>query len=61
MIYYPVPLYEQKAFSTWVKDGFFLPVTDQLCKEVFSLPIHSELQADVQDIIIEAVKEGLLK
>jgi len=61
MIYYPVPLYMQKAFSTWVEEGFFLPNTDHLCKEVFSLPIHSELNPNVQDIIIETVKEGLIK
>lgn len=61
MIYYPVPLYKQKAFSTWVEESFFLPNTDRLCKEVFSLPIHSELNPNVQDIIIEAVKEGLIK
>lgn len=59
MIYYPVPLYEQKAFSKWVPKGFTLPVTDQLCKDVFSLPIHSELKPDVQDIIIAGVLEGI--
>ena len=59
MIYYPVPLYEQKAFQKWVPDGFQLPVTDQLCKDVFSLPIHSELKPDVQDIIISGVLEGI--
>ena len=59
MIYYPVPLYEQKAFESWVPKGFSLPVTQQLCQEVFSLPIHSELHADTQDIIIAGLQKAL--
>jgi len=55
-IYYPVPLYEQLAYSEYVADGFSLPVTDQLCKEVFSLPMHTELTTEIQDTIINAVK-----
>ncbi len=43
MIYYPVPLYKQGAFKEWVTDGFFLPVTEQLCECVISLPMHTEL------------------
>jgi UDP-2-acetamido-2-deoxy-ribo-hexuluronate aminotransferase len=58
MIYYPVPLYEQKAFSDWVLPDFRLPVTDRLCKEVFSLPIHTELTPEIQHIIINAVLQA---
>lgn len=42
MIYYPIPLYEQEAFKPFT-DVTHLPVTDQLCKEVLSLPIHTEM------------------
>ncbi len=55
-IYYPVPLYEQKAFSHLAGAVDFLPVTDMLCKEVISLPIHTEMTNEIQDIIIDAVK-----
>ncbi len=55
-IYYPVPLYEQKAYSSYVEPGFSLPITYQLCKEVFSLPMHTELNHEIQDTIITAVK-----
>ncbi|MCB9987701.1 MAG: DegT/DnrJ/EryC1/StrS family aminotransferase [Saprospiraceae bacterium] len=55
MIYYPVPLYDQKAFQGW-HDGSKLPVTEQLCKTVFSLPIHTEMTDDLLGHITGAVK-----
>ncbi len=53
-IYYPIPLYEQNAFKS-MSDVDFLPVTDMLCKEVLSLPIHTEMKEEVQDYIIEGL------
>jgi len=55
MIYYPVPLYEQNAFKSIKGSIDFLPVTDQLCKEVISLPIHTEMKKEDQDRVIETV------
>jgi dTDP-4-amino-4,6-dideoxygalactose transaminase len=54
IIYYPLPLYEQEAFR---KDASvsFLPVTDNLCKSVLSLPIHTEMSEDQMGYIINAV------
>ena len=45
-VYYPVPLHRQKAYidPTVSEDDF--PVTNQLVKEVISLPMHSELTVD---------------
>lgn len=57
MIYYPLPLYEQEAFKGSAANQVdFLPVTDRLCKEVISLPMHSELNEETQDQIVQAVK-----
>lgn len=57
MIYYPVPLYEQEAYKgTAANDVDFLPTTDLLCKEVISLPMHSELEEDTLAYICERVK-----
>ncbi len=56
MIYYPLPLYKQEAFLQYVKEGFSLPVTEQLCKEVISLPVHTEFDYEVLDIIITEIK-----
>lgn len=55
MIYYPVPLYKQNAFKHWWKGGE-LKVTENLCKEVISLPIHTELDTQTLDYITSCVK-----
>ena len=55
MIYYPIPLYKQEAFSKFVKQGFELTNTEELSKSVISLPIHTELENSNQDYIIEKV------
>jgi UDP-2-acetamido-2-deoxy-ribo-hexuluronate aminotransferase len=57
MIYYPVPLHVQKAYSDLgYKKGDF-PVAEQACEEVLSLPMHTELDADQLHHICESVIE----
>lgn len=56
MIYYPVPLYKQKAFAKYW-DGKELEVTELLSDEVISLPMHTELTEEVLTYICEKVKE----
>ena len=60
MIYYPIPLYEQEAFKSY-HDGTTHPVTEKLCKEVISFPIHTEMEDDVQKFIIQSIKSFYLK
>ncbi len=60
MIYYPLPLYKQEAFMRYVPEGFNLPVTEKLCKEVISLPVHTEFNQEVQDYIISEIKNFFL-
>lgn len=51
MVYYPVPLSQQKAFAfAGHKPGDF-PVTEQLCRTVLSLPIHTEMEPGEIDYI----------
>jgi UDP-2-acetamido-2-deoxy-ribo-hexuluronate aminotransferase len=52
MIYYPVPLHEQKAY---LQEGHY-PVTEALCSSVVSLPMHSELKEATLEQIVAAVK-----
>ncbi|HTL80265.1 MAG TPA: DegT/DnrJ/EryC1/StrS family aminotransferase [Bacteroidia bacterium] len=57
MIYYPLPLHLQKAFlDPKYKSGDF-PVTEKLCSNVLSLPIHTELSEETQQYIVDSVKE----
>ncbi len=56
MIYYPVPLHNQKAYKVeGVKDESF-PITNQLCESVISLPMHTELDEEQLNYITNAVK-----
>lgn len=57
MVYYPYPLHFQKAYqSDRFPKGIF-PVAESLCEEVLSLPIHTEMNTQMQDYIIQAIKE----
>ena len=60
MIYYPVPLHMQKAYSGNYEEGAF-PITEDLCKKVFSLPMHTELEEDQIKLITSSVLEFLNK
>lgn len=42
-IYYPIPLHSQKAYADERYRESEFPVTNQLVKEVLSLPMHTEL------------------
>ncbi|MEO7444119.1 MAG: DegT/DnrJ/EryC1/StrS family aminotransferase [Ferruginibacter sp.] len=61
MIYYPVPAHRQKMFDAFGGSDFDLPVTDWLTERVISLPVHTELEKEQQDFIIEHVITYLTK
>jgi len=59
MIYYPVPLHQQKAYlDPRYKDGDF-PVAEKLSKTVLNLPMHSELTDEQLAHITTAVLEKI--
>ena len=45
-VYYPIPLHKQKAYldERYKEEDF--PITNQLVKEVISLPMHTELDSE---------------
>lgn len=55
-IYYAKPLHRQNAYRTFPLADGGLPVSERLCQEVISLPMHAYLQESVQDRIIGAVR-----
>jgi dTDP-4-amino-4,6-dideoxygalactose transaminase len=59
MIYYPVPAHRQKMFEQFGSAAFDLPVTDSLTTKVISLPIHTEMDPDQLEHIIQSVKSFL--
>ena len=58
-IYYPVPLHRQKAYADdrFIEDDF--KVTNELVKSVISLPMHTELETEQQDLIINTILDFL--
>ena len=57
MIYYPVPLHQQKAYlDPRYKDGDF-PVAERLAACVLSLPMHTELDEEQLEYITSNVLE----
>ena len=56
-IYYPIPLHSQKAYSSPNYNESDFPVTNQLVKEVISLPMHTELSDEQIGYICESILE----
>ena len=55
MIYYPIPLHQQNAYlDPRYKDGDF-PVAERLAKCVLSLPMHTELDEEQLEYIVNNV------
>lgn len=59
MIYYPMPLHTQEAYEAHRYNHEDFPVTNELCKCVLSLPMHTELDNEQLDYICQNVKSFL--
>lgn len=61
MVYYPIPLHQQKAFQPYVDANSAKDFSNSLAlsQQVFSLPMHTELSDDVQEYIAENVIKSL--
>ncbi len=57
MTYYPLSLNNQKAFSSISQIRVPLVNSEKLASQVLSLPMHTELTLEVQEIICNAIKE----
>ncbi len=57
MIYYPLPLQEQEAFKLITRAAESLEKSEACAYSVLSLPIHTEMTKDVQDMVINAIME----
>jgi dTDP-4-amino-4,6-dideoxygalactose transaminase len=55
MIYYPLPVHKQEAYSSIVRIAGSLEVSERLCTEVLSLPIDHSLTDAAQEPIINAI------
>ncbi|MGE0282338.1 MAG: DegT/DnrJ/EryC1/StrS family aminotransferase [Rhizobiaceae bacterium] len=55
VVYYPLPLHKQEAYSGYPGDPTGLKVSEDLATRVLSLPMHPYLTADVQERIRDAL------
>src|SRR5690606_8284763 len=54
-VYYPIPLHKQKAYADTRYNEADFVVTNQLVKEVISLPMHTELNEEQIDFITSTI------
>ena len=59
MIYYPVPMHQQKAFADLDIPHNTCTVAEKLCETVLALPMHPYLKDNEIDHVIIAVKSFL--
>ena len=57
MVYYPIPLHQQKAFAPYMTENDNFPISEAISGEVLSLPMHTELDDEQIERITTAVKE----
>lgn len=57
MVYYPIPLHLQKAYRDDRYPAGAFSLTEQLCSQVISLPIHTEFEEEQLTYIAKNFKE----
>jgi len=56
MVYYPLPLHLQEAYLDLGCGKGDLPVSEQLCERVLSLPVHTEMEDEQLHFITDRVR-----
>ena len=59
IIYYPIPIHRQPAYADLGLKQGSLPVTEQMCSQVLSLPIFPELTELQQQTVIDTLRQLL--
>ncbi len=57
MIYYPIPLHMQKAYKDDKYKAGDFPITEKLCANVLSLPMHTEMDEETLKYIVDNLLE----
>ena len=56
-VYYPVPLHLQECYQPLGCPKGSLPVSEQMAKEVLSLPIYPELTDSQLTLVVETIRD----
>jgi dTDP-4-amino-4,6-dideoxygalactose transaminase len=57
MIYYPSPLHKQPVFKDHGINNLSLPVSEMLCDQVLSLPMHTEMTEEQLEFITNKIRQ----
>jgi dTDP-4-amino-4,6-dideoxygalactose transaminase len=60
-IYYPIPVHRQKPFLELGYGDQRFPVSERLCGEVLSIPVHPSLTDDEVETVIAAVNAAAVE
>ena len=60
-VYYPSPIHAQSIYAQYHINKAPLDTTDSLCTSVLSLPMHTELDWEMQKYIADTIKNHLSK
>jgi UDP-2-acetamido-2-deoxy-ribo-hexuluronate aminotransferase len=55
MVYYPVPMHLQKAYTDYGYKPGDMPVSEELCTSVLSIPMHTELTPEQLGYICDTI------
>ena len=55
-VYYPMPLYRQKAYTSIYSDAPVLPVAEDVSKRIIALPFYPEMQKSLIELVTECIK-----
>lgn len=58
-VHYPIPLHLQPAYRAYGAEQRF-PVAEELAAQVMSLPMHPDLEAATQDLIVAGLEAALI-
>lgn len=60
MVYYPIPIHQQKAYHGSSVSQSAFPISERLSDEVLSLPMHTELDEEQLRHIVETIRNFFL-
>jgi dTDP-4-amino-4,6-dideoxygalactose transaminase len=56
-MHYPVPVHLQEAWRQYGGDKYHLPITEQVTKEILSLPMYPELTEEEVQYVCDCIRE----
>ena len=56
-MHYPVPVHLQEAWGNYGGEDYSLPVTEQITREILSLPMYPEMSTEDVDYVCDLIRE----